>query len=86
MIFWLAGTVGQMFSGFLQSAAYKNLNGTHGIAGWRWVREVLTMVCGLIRQMAVYHRRNHHPSDSCRWILPLPQPASPGEEDMVAHR
>ncbi|KAK1927365.1 major facilitator superfamily domain-containing protein [Papiliotrema laurentii] len=37
MIFWLAGTVGQMFSGFLQSAAYKNLNGTHGIAGWRWL-------------------------------------------------
>lgn len=36
-IFWLAGSVGQMFSGFLQAAAYKNLNGVHGLAGWRWL-------------------------------------------------
>lgn len=33
MIFWLAGIVGQMFSGFLQAAAYTNLNGVHGYAG-----------------------------------------------------
>lgn len=26
-----------MFSGILQAAAYKNLNGVHGLAGWRWV-------------------------------------------------
>ncbi|KAH0359669.1 MFS general substrate transporter, partial [Aureobasidium melanogenum] len=37
MIFWLAGSVGNMFSGFLQAAAYKNLNGVHGHAGWRWL-------------------------------------------------
>ncbi|CAM1502329.1 Fc.00g043130.m01.CDS01 [Cosmosporella sp. VM-42] len=37
MIFWLAGSIGQMFSGFLQAAAYKNLNGVHGHAGWRWL-------------------------------------------------
>ncbi|OCF72393.1 pantothenate transporter [Kwoniella mangroviensis CBS 8886] len=37
MIFWLAGSLGQMFSGFLQSAAYNNLSGIHGIAGWRWL-------------------------------------------------
>lgn len=33
MIFWLAGSVGTLFSGFLQAAAYTNLNGTHGYAG-----------------------------------------------------
>jgi hypothetical protein len=33
MIFWLAGSVGNMFSGFLQAAAYTNLNGVHGHAG-----------------------------------------------------
>ena len=33
MIFWLAGSVGSLFSGFLQSAAYTNLNGTNGYAG-----------------------------------------------------
>lgn len=37
MIFWLAGTIGQLFSGFLQSAAYTNLNGSGGYAGWRWL-------------------------------------------------
>ncbi|KAI5460555.1 major facilitator superfamily domain-containing protein [Mariannaea sp. PMI_226] len=37
MIFWLAGSIGQMFSGFLQAAAYTNLNGVHGHAGWRWL-------------------------------------------------
>ncbi|KAM0424849.1 hypothetical protein ACHAPT_009905 [Fusarium lateritium] len=37
MVFWLAGSVGNMFSGFLQAAAYTNLNGVHGKAGWRWL-------------------------------------------------
>ena len=37
VIFWHAGHIGNMFSGFLQAAAYKNLNGVHGLAGWRWV-------------------------------------------------
>ncbi|RAO67586.1 uncharacterized protein BHQ10_003598 [Talaromyces amestolkiae] len=37
MIFWLAGSVGQLFSGFLQSAAYTNLDGVYGRAGWRWL-------------------------------------------------
>ncbi|KAF2656229.1 MFS general substrate transporter [Lophiostoma macrostomum CBS 122681] len=37
MIFWLAGSIGQMFSGFLQAAAYTHLNGVHGRAGWRWL-------------------------------------------------
>ncbi|KAJ7243446.1 major facilitator superfamily domain-containing protein [Mycena rebaudengoi] len=36
-IFWTAGSLGTMFSGFLQTAAYKNLNGVHGLAGWRWL-------------------------------------------------
>ncbi|KAH6657660.1 major facilitator superfamily domain-containing protein [Truncatella angustata] len=44
MIFWLAGSVGQMFSGFLQAAAYTNLNGVHGHSGWRW----LFLVDGII--------------------------------------
>lgn len=37
MIFWLAGSIGQLFSGFLQAAAYKNLSGVGGLAGWRWL-------------------------------------------------
>ncbi|KAJ5369187.1 major facilitator superfamily domain-containing protein, partial [Penicillium cataractarum] len=37
MIFWLAGSIGQLFSGFLQAAAYTNLNDVQGRAGWRWL-------------------------------------------------
>lgn len=36
MLFWLAGSVGSMFSGFLQGAAYTNLNGVHGRAGCKY--------------------------------------------------
>ncbi|WVQ82939.1 hypothetical protein IAT38_005075 [Cryptococcus sp. DSM 104549] len=37
MIFWLAGSLGQMFSGILQAAASKNLHGVGGLEGWRWL-------------------------------------------------
>jgi ACS family pantothenate transporter-like MFS transporter len=37
MVFWLAGSIGQLFSGFLQAAAYTNLSGVSGHAGWRWL-------------------------------------------------
>jgi len=37
MIFWLAGAIGQLFSGFLQAAAYTNLDGVSGRAGWKWL-------------------------------------------------
>lgn len=36
-IFTASGMVGSMFSGYFQAAVYKNLNGVHGIAGWRWL-------------------------------------------------
>ncbi|KUJ08112.1 allantoate permease, partial [Mollisia scopiformis] len=37
MIFWLAGSMGTLFSGFLQAAAYTNLDGVDGHSGWRWL-------------------------------------------------
>lgn len=37
MVFWLAGSIGQLFSEFLQAAAYTNLSGVGGYAGWRWL-------------------------------------------------
>jgi ACS family pantothenate transporter-like MFS transporter len=37
MIFWLSGSIGTLFSGFLQAAAYTNLSGVHGYEGWRWL-------------------------------------------------
>ncbi|KAK7203714.1 pantothenate transporter [Myxozyma melibiosi] len=36
--------LGSMFAGYLQSAAYNNLNNTGGLAGWRW----LFIICAII--------------------------------------
>ncbi|KAK3385168.1 pantothenate transporter liz1 [Podospora didyma] len=41
-IFQASAVFGTTFSGYLQAAVYNNLNGVHGIAGWRW----LYIVCG----------------------------------------
>ncbi|KAJ7171016.1 major facilitator superfamily domain-containing protein [Mycena filopes] len=43
-IFWASGSLGSMFSGFLQTAAYNNLDGVHGLAGWRWLMIVDAIV------------------------------------------
>lgn len=40
---------GQAFSGYLQAAIFKGLDGAHGIAGWRW----LYIVCGCMTVPAV---------------------------------
>ncbi|KAL2279672.1 hypothetical protein FJTKL_13221 [Diaporthe vaccinii] len=40
-----------MFAGYLQAAAYTNLNRTHGLAGWRWlfvVDAIITIPIALI--------------------------------------
>ena len=29
--------IASMFSGYLQAALYKGLNGHNGLAGWRWL-------------------------------------------------
>ncbi|KAI5478848.1 hypothetical protein MNV49_004580 [Pseudohyphozyma bogoriensis] len=36
-IFYASGNLGGMFSGIFQSAAYTNLDGVGGLAGWRWL-------------------------------------------------
>ncbi|ODQ63122.1 MFS general substrate transporter [Nadsonia fulvescens var. elongata DSM 6958] len=36
-IFTSSGLIGNLFSGFLQSAIYSNMNGLNNLAGWRWL-------------------------------------------------
>lgn len=36
MVFSISSSLGGMFSGYLQSAAYENLSGKGGLAGWQW--------------------------------------------------
>ncbi|KAF4554500.1 Pantothenate transporter-like protein 1 [Elsinoe fawcettii] len=36
-VWFLSNNIGVMFGGYMQAAAYTNLNGVHGMAGWRWL-------------------------------------------------
>ena len=36
-VWYISSNLGAMFGGYLQAAAYNNLNGVHGMAGWRWL-------------------------------------------------
>ncbi|KAH7031493.1 vitamin H transporter [Microdochium trichocladiopsis] len=36
-LWYVSNNIGVMFGGYLQAAAYTNLNGVHGMAGWRWL-------------------------------------------------
>ncbi|KAF5525069.1 putative transporter SEO1 [Colletotrichum aenigma] len=36
-LFFISSPLGTMFAGYLQAAAYTNLSGVHGMAGWRWL-------------------------------------------------
>ena len=33
----MGNSLGSMFPGYLQAAAYRNLDGVYGRAGWRWL-------------------------------------------------
>ncbi|WVQ82938.1 hypothetical protein IAT38_005074 [Cryptococcus sp. DSM 104549] len=51
MIFWLSGSLGSIFSGILQAAAYTNLSGVYGLEGWRWlfiVDAIITLPLALL--------------------------------------
>lgn len=78
MIFWLAGSVGTLFSGFLQSAAYSNLNGVHGYAGCMYSVNFPRLVLqgsqanGFTRALAVHRGRHHHSASGCGRLHLLP--------------
>ncbi len=47
-LFFIASPLGTMFAGYLQAAAYTNLDQTHGLAGWRYVKPHFYRGRGLI--------------------------------------
>lgn len=44
VIYCIASPLGLMFAGYLQAAAYKNLDGVNGLAGWRWLFIIVTII------------------------------------------
>lgn len=73
-LFHMTAPLGSAFGGYLQAAVYQNLNGAHGLAGWRW----LYIVCGVgLRQppMSIVHSNQGIVHDYPRWhchLLPPP--------------
>ncbi|KAK8861756.1 hypothetical protein IAR55_002579 [Kwoniella newhampshirensis] len=50
-LWFIAGPAGSAFSGYMQAGIYKNMDGLHGLAGWRWlyiICGVMTVPCGFL--------------------------------------
>ncbi len=54
-IFHMTAPLGSAFGGYLQAAVYQNLNGAHGLSGWRW----LYIVCGVSSGFLLYVSRQY---------------------------
>jgi ACS family pantothenate transporter-like MFS transporter len=69
-IWLISGTAGQAFSGYLQAAIYKTLNGAAGLPGWRWlyiICGIMTFPCGM----------------ACIWFLPDYPATTKGKSSVV---
>nr|XP_019047089.1 hypothetical protein I302_03696 [Kwoniella bestiolae CBS 10118]OCF26019.1 hypothetical protein I302_03696 [Kwoniella bestiolae CBS 10118] len=66
-IFYVSGPIGQAFSGFLQAAIYKNMDGLQGLAGWRWLYLIciMTIPCGI----AIFFFLPDFPDNCNSWFI-----------------
>jgi ACS family pantothenate transporter-like MFS transporter len=67
-LWFVAGPAGSAFSGYLQAAIYSNLNGLHGLAGWRWlyiICGIMTVPCGFL----LYFLVPDFPENTKVWYL-----------------
>ncbi|KAF7556906.1 hypothetical protein G7046_g6162 [Stylonectria norvegica] len=67
-IFGVSGVAGNMFLGILQASLYKNLNGSHGLAGWQWlfiVSGTITTFWGFLGLLII----PDSPSNTKAWYL-----------------
>lgn len=71
-LFVVSGVLGQMFSGYLQSALFAGMDGKGGLAAWRWL---FIFDCILAVPVAVYGfvRSSFPSSSSSSWLIYISQ-------------
>ncbi|PYH94564.1 MFS general substrate transporter [Aspergillus ellipticus CBS 707.79] len=82
-VFAASGVAGNLFSGFLQGAIYRNLNGLNGRAGWRWLFIIDFLITIPIAVLGYFVFPGHPEAINSRFMSPeekqmatdrLPQP------------
>ncbi|KAL1407393.1 hypothetical protein Q8F55_006825 [Vanrija albida] len=69
MIFWLAGSVGGIVSGFLQAAAFKHFDGVYGLAGWRWLFVLDAIITLPVAVLGFFFLPGNPLNDAKEWWL-----------------
>ncbi|ODO09533.1 hypothetical protein I350_03136 [Cryptococcus amylolentus CBS 6273] len=67
-LWFVASPAGSAFSGYMQAGIYKNMNGLHGLEGWRW----LYIMCGVITipiGLLIFFLVPDFPSNTNTWYL-----------------
>ncbi|KAK9234742.1 major facilitator superfamily domain-containing protein [Lipomyces kononenkoae] len=67
-IYGCVSPVGAMFAGYLQSAAYTNLSGHGGMAGWRWLFIICTIITIPCAAIGVLFCPNVPDRNRSRWF------------------
>ncbi|KAF2994396.1 hypothetical protein E8E13_002774 [Curvularia kusanoi] len=78
-VWYVSNNIAVMFGGYLQAAAYKNLNGVGGMAGWRWLF-IIDGVISLPIALAGFFIFPGLPSSAKPWWL------TPAEHDLAQKR
>ncbi|KAF1352693.1 MFS general substrate transporter [Lizonia empirigonia] len=78
-VWYVSNNIAVMFGGYLQAAAYKNLNGVGGMAGWRWLF-IIDGVISLPIALAGFFIFPGLPSSAKPWWL------TPAEHDLAKTR
>lgn len=83
-VWYVSNNIAVMFGGYLQAAAYKNLNGVGGMAGWRWLFIIDGKSQIGLRSTNTDTSRCHFATNRACRLLYLPW-ASQQREALVAH-
>lgn len=67
-LFGASGAAGNMFTGFMQAAIYTNMNGTHGIPGWKWLFIFNAIMTVIVAAAGFFIIPNTPTNGGARWM------------------